>query len=64
MVSFSNKDIGYWQKIFLFAIVFGAISIFAFIPILSFPLNEVGTGLPETLIKRSIAEQIFIEFLS
>jgi len=58
---FSNRDVRFWQKVILVMIGVAVLILFFFLPIFAIPLIDPSGVTSETLIKRSLFEEILVQ---
>lgn len=58
---FSNRDVRFWQKVILVMIGVAVLILFIFLPIFAIPLIDPSGVTTETVIKRSLFEEIMVQ---
>jgi len=58
---FSNRDVRFWQKVILLMIGVAVLILFFFLPIFAIPLIDPSGVTSETVIKRSLFEEIMVQ---
>ena len=58
---FNNRDVRFWQKVILLMIGVAVLILFFFLPIFAIPLIDPSGVTTETVIKRSLFEEIIVQ---